>query len=90
MSFVARYTPVYVVADVFNICTIEELAEKYGGGLWRPLSEGHRSPRMEAKVADLESVTDLERAGCSPLANHIGGLCTLRAEGAGERLNSYA
>ena len=39
MSFVARYTPVYVVADVFNICTIEELAEKYGGGLWTSSNE---------------------------------------------------
>ena len=39
MSFVARYTPVYIVAnDVFNICTIEELAAKYGGGLWTPLA----------------------------------------------------
>ena len=30
----------------------------------------------------------MERAGCSPLANHIGGQSPLGAEGAGERGNS--
>jgi len=41
--------------------------------------------------ADIYFLFVLERAGCSPLANHIGGLCPPRAtakQGAGERLNS--
>ena len=39
-------------------------------------------------IDPVKSFARLERAGCSPLANHIGGLCPLRAEGVGERLNS--
>ena len=51
---VARYTPVYVkVNETFDICTIEQLAKKYGGGLWtRCLEEG----KQEKEVCELNGV----------------------------------
>ena len=51
---VASYTPVYVkVNGQLDICTIENLAKKYGGGLWtRCLEEG----KQEKDVCELNGV----------------------------------
>jgi DNA polymerase elongation subunit (family B) len=51
---VARYTPVYVMVNgQLDICTIESLATKYGGGLWtRCLEEG----KQEKEVCELNGV----------------------------------
>ena len=51
---VARYTPVYVMVNgQLDICTIESLAKKYGGGLWtRCLEEG----KQEKDVCELNGV----------------------------------
>ncbi len=48
---VANYTPVYVLVNgVMDICTIEDLANKYGGGVWtKCLEEG----KQEKEVCEL-------------------------------------
>jgi len=48
---VANYTPVYVlVKGVFDICTIEEIAEKYGEGKWKMCME---KGKQEKEVCEL-------------------------------------
>lgn len=53
---VASYTPVYVRANgtTLDICTIDELATKYGDDQWRAMAEGKES----CELAGVETWTD--------------------------------
>lgn len=66
---VASYTPVYVkVNDVFNICTIEELAIKYGSNNWvQCVEEG----KQEKDVCELENVETWSDKGWTKLKRVI-------------------
>jgi DNA polymerase elongation subunit (family B) len=76
---VANYTPVYV-KDIHNridICTIEELAEKYGKGLWVTCTEQGKQEKefCELSVYGIETWTDngwtkLQRVIRHKLAEH--------------------
>jgi DNA polymerase elongation subunit (family B) len=62
---VANYTPVYVkVNDLFDICTIEQLAEKYGKGNWKKcIEEG----KQEKEFCELENVETWSENGWTKL-----------------------
>ncbi len=63
---VANYTPVYVrVGGVeFDICTIENLAEKYGNGKWvRCVEEG----KQEKEFCELEGIESWTETGWTKL-----------------------
>jgi len=64
---VASYTPVYVRVgggSIVDICTIEDLATKYGQSLWLPcLEEG----RQEKEVCELTGVESWTEKGWTPL-----------------------
>jgi len=56
---VANYTPVYVkVHDKVVICTIEELAEKYGKGLWVTCREEGKQEKEFCELYDVETWTE--------------------------------
>ena len=56
---VANYTPVYVkVYDKIIICTIEELAEKYGKGLWVTCREEGKQEKEFCELYDVETWTE--------------------------------
>ena len=56
---VANYTPVYVkVHDKIVICTIEELAEKYGRGLWVTCREEGKQEKEFCELYDVETWTE--------------------------------
>jgi DNA polymerase elongation subunit (family B) len=62
---VANYTPVYVkVGDTLDICTIEDLANKYGNGRWVPcLEEG----KQEKEICELPNVATWTEKGWTQL-----------------------
>jgi DNA polymerase elongation subunit (family B) len=62
---VANYTPIYVkVGDILDICTIEELATKYGNGQWvRCLEEG----KQEKEICELTNVKTWTEKGWTQL-----------------------
>ena len=62
---VASYTPVYVrVNNSIDICTIEELAEKYGDGNWRQCLE---PGKQEKEVCELNGVETWTEKGWTSL-----------------------
>jgi DNA polymerase elongation subunit (family B) len=62
---VANYTPVYVkINDKIDICTIEQLAEKYGNDLWVKCSE---PGKQEKEFCELEGVETWSEKGWTKL-----------------------
>jgi len=56
---VARYTPVYVkLADKFEICTIEQLAEKHGKNLWTKCVEEGKQDKEFCELEGVETWTE--------------------------------
>jgi len=56
---VANYTPVYVkVNDIFDICTIEQLAEKYGNGNWKKCIEQGKQEKEFCELENVETWTE--------------------------------
>jgi len=56
---VASYTPVYVrVNNSLDICTIEELAEKYGDGIWRQCVEPGKQEKEVCELTGVETWTE--------------------------------
>uniref|UniRef100_A0A6C0AS86 DNA-directed DNA polymerase n=1 Tax=viral metagenome TaxID=1070528 RepID=A0A6C0AS86_9ZZZZ len=56
---VANYTPVYVkVGDVFGICTIEDLANRYGNSSWTVCSEEGKQDKEVCELVGVETWTD--------------------------------
>jgi DNA polymerase elongation subunit (family B) len=56
---VANYTPVYVkVHDKIVICTIEELADKYGKGIWVTCREEGKQEKEFCELYDVETWTE--------------------------------
>ena len=56
---VASYTPVYVkIDDKIHICTIEELAEKYGENAWRKCEEPGKQTKEVCELENMETWTD--------------------------------
>ena len=56
---VANYTPIYVkVNNVFDICTIENLSEKYGNGLWKTCIEEGKQEKEYCELTDVETWTE--------------------------------
>jgi DNA polymerase elongation subunit (family B) len=56
---VANYTPVYVkIHDKIDICTIEELAEKYGNNLWVKCKEPGKQEKEFCELEGVETWTD--------------------------------
>jgi len=56
---VANYTPVYVkVYDKIVICTIEELADKYGKGIWVTCREEGKQEKEFCELYDVETWTE--------------------------------
>ena len=57
---VANYTPVYIRKSgyIFDICKIEELCDKYGGGIWRKCSEVGKETKEVCEFVDLETWTE--------------------------------
>jgi len=73
---VANYTPVYVkINDKFEICTIEELAAKYGNDIWVTCREEGKQEKEFCELMNVETWTDkgwtkLHRVIRHELANH--------------------
>jgi DNA polymerase elongation subunit (family B) len=62
---VANYTPVYVkVNNIFDICTIEQLAEKYGNGNWVTCRE---EGKQEKEFCELDNVETWTESGWTKL-----------------------
>jgi len=62
---VANYTPVYVLVNGrLDICTIEHLAEKYGGGVWVKCRE---EGKQEKEYCELVGVETWSEMGWTPL-----------------------
>lgn len=57
---VANYTPVKIRVNkgAAVICTIDSLAEKYGGGNWRPCSEPGKQTKEFCELTNVESWTE--------------------------------
>jgi DNA polymerase elongation subunit (family B) len=56
---VANYTPIYIrVNEQVDICTIENLADKYGGGLWIPCVEQGKQDKEVCELVDVETWTE--------------------------------
>ena len=56
---VANYTPIYVkVNDVFIICTIEQLAEKYGNNQWTTCREVGKQEKEYCELSGVETWTE--------------------------------
>ena len=56
---VANYTPVYVLVNgVMDICTIEDLANKYGGGLWTKCVEEGKQEKEVCELVHVETWTE--------------------------------
>jgi DNA polymerase elongation subunit (family B) len=57
---VAAYTPVYIRADGVrvDICTIDQLATRYGGGLWLPCREEGKQDKEVCELVNVESWTE--------------------------------
>uniref|UniRef100_A0A6C0DRU0 DNA polymerase n=1 Tax=viral metagenome TaxID=1070528 RepID=A0A6C0DRU0_9ZZZZ len=56
---VSNYTPVYVrVNGEFNICTIDSLSEKYGGGVWTLCSEEGKQDKEFCELNNVETWTE--------------------------------
>jgi len=56
---VANYTPVYVRKDgKFDICTIEQLCDKYGDSTWSPCLEEGRQEKEVCELPGLETWTE--------------------------------
>ena len=63
---VANYTPIYIrkTDGTFDICTIEQLCEKYGNGHWLPcLEEG----KQEKEVCELNGIETWTEKGWTAL-----------------------
>ena len=74
---VAEYTPVYVRVDgrYLDICTISDLANKYGGGAWTACREEGKQDKEFCELHNIESWTEkgwtkLLRVIRHPLASH--------------------
>uniref|UniRef100_A0A6C0AZ01 DNA-directed DNA polymerase n=1 Tax=viral metagenome TaxID=1070528 RepID=A0A6C0AZ01_9ZZZZ len=74
---VANYTPVYlrVYGDKIDICTIEELATKYGNKLWVKCKEEGKQEKEFCELQDVETWTEkgwtkLHRVIRHELASH--------------------
>ena len=54
---VAAYTPVYVRVnrETVDICTIEHLAIKYGGGIWKKCTEPGKQEKEVCELAGIET-----------------------------------
>ena len=62
---VANYTPVYVkVNNIFDICTIGQLAEKYGNGNWKKCVE---EGKQEKEFCELDNVETWTESGWTKL-----------------------
>ena len=56
---VANYTPVYIRKNgQFDICSIEELGEKYGKGLWVTCREEGKQEKEFCELTDVETWTE--------------------------------
>ena len=56
---VANYTPVYIKANgVFDICTIEELGNKYGQNNWITCKEEGKQEKEFCELQNVETWTD--------------------------------
>jgi DNA polymerase elongation subunit (family B) len=56
---VASYTPVYVkIGDEIHICTIDELAEKYGENAWRKCEEPGKQTKEVCELENIQTWTD--------------------------------
>jgi DNA polymerase elongation subunit (family B) len=56
---VANYTPVYVRRNgVFDICTIEQLCEKYGNGEWTRCLEDGKQDKEICELPEIETWTE--------------------------------
>ena len=56
---VANYTPVYVrVGGLFDICTIESLAEKYGNNQWTVCTEEGKQEKEYCELNNIETWTE--------------------------------
>jgi hypothetical protein len=56
---VANYTPVYIRKNgQFDICSIEELGEKYGKGLWVTCREEGKQEKEFCELIDIETWSD--------------------------------
>jgi hypothetical protein len=56
---VANYTPVYVkVNDIFDICAIEQLADKYGNGNWKKCIEEGKQEKEFCELDNVETWTE--------------------------------
>jgi DNA polymerase elongation subunit (family B) len=56
---VANYTPIYVkVNDIFDICTIEQLADKYGNGNWKKCIEEGKQDKEFCELENVETWTE--------------------------------
>ena len=56
---VANYTPIYVkVNNKFDICTIEQLADKYGNGNWRKCIEEGKQEKEFCELDNVETWTE--------------------------------
>jgi DNA polymerase elongation subunit (family B) len=75
---VANYTPIYVRNinnNIFNICTIEEIAERYGNGKWVTCSEHGKQEKEFCELENVETWTEkgwtkLHRVIRHTLASH--------------------
>jgi len=62
---VASYTPIYIKSNgIFDICTIEELGNKYGNNNWIKSSE---LGKQEKEFCELENVETWTEKGWTPL-----------------------
>jgi DNA polymerase elongation subunit (family B) len=73
---VANYTPIYVkVGDAFDICSIEDLAHRYGNELWTVCTEQGKQDKEVCELVGVETWTDkgwtkLHRVIRHQLASH--------------------
>ena len=73
---VANYTPVYIKTnEIFDICTIEELANKYGKNTWTQCLEPGKQEKEVCELYDIQTWTEkgwtkLQRVIRHKLASH--------------------
>ena len=56
---VANYTPIYLkINNLFDICTIENISEKYGNGLWKTCIEEGKQEKEYCELENVETWTE--------------------------------
>lgn len=70
---VASYTPVYVCNEytqVVEVCSISELADKYGGGAWRTCNELGKQTKEVCELAGVLTWSDQGWTKCHRVIRH--------------------